>query len=107
MRPLIGGSGLTAPALVLFYSFALSCFFLARRRGQHALALLSAAVVIGANVVKIHSTGTYVSWFYPFLLLGLTQAVAAVSGSSTRASTEESVKMADSAWQMKPGLPPS
>ena len=97
---------MTAPALVLFYSFALSCFFLARRRGQHALALLSAAVVIGANVVKIHSTGTYVAWFYPFLLLGLTQA-AAVSGSSTRASTEESVKMADSAWQMKPDLPPS
>jgi hypothetical protein len=106
MRPLSGGSGLTAPALVLFYSFALSCFFLARRRGQHVLALLSAAVVIGANVVKIHSTGTYVAWFYPFLLLGLTQA-AAVSGSSTRASTEESVKMADSAWQMKPDLPPS
>jgi hypothetical protein len=107
MRPLAGGSGLTAPALVLFYSFALSCFFLARRRGQHALALLSAAVVIGANIVKIHSTGTYVAWFYPFLILGLTHAAAVSGRSASPAAEEESVKMADSAWQMKPDLPPS
>jgi hypothetical protein len=107
MRPLVGGSGLTSPALVLFYGFALSCFSLARRRGQHALALLSAAVVIGANVVKVHSTGTYVAWFYPFLLLGLSQAAAVGRVSGRAAAAEQSVKMADSAWQMKPDLPPS
>jgi len=71
IHPLVGTSGLTAPAMLLFFLFALSCFFMAQRRGARELALLSAAVVIGANLVKIHATGTYVTWFYPFLLLGL------------------------------------
>ena len=31
---------------------------------------MSAAVIIGANLLKIHPTGTYVAWFYPFLLIG-------------------------------------
>jgi hypothetical protein len=57
--------------MLSFFAFTIACFFAARRRGARELALLSAAIVIGANVVKIHSTGTYVSWFYPFLLLGL------------------------------------
>jgi hypothetical protein len=71
IHPLFGSSGLSAPIMLLFFAFAAACFFLARRRGARELALLSAAVVIGANLVKIHATGTYVSWFYPFLLLGL------------------------------------
>lgn len=71
LRPLAGGSGLTAPVFLLFVAFAASCFSMARRRSAQALALLSAAVVICFNVLKVHSTGTYVEWFYPFLLLGL------------------------------------
>jgi hypothetical protein len=71
IHPLVGHSGLTAPVMLLFFAFAIACFFAARRRGARELALLSAAIVIGANLVKIHATGTYVSWFYPFLLLGL------------------------------------
>jgi hypothetical protein len=71
IHPLIGNSGLTAPVMLMFFVFAIACFFAARTRGARELALLSAAIVIGANLVKIHATGTYVSWFYPFLLLGL------------------------------------
>jgi hypothetical protein len=70
-HPLVGTSGLSAPVMLLFFTFAASCFLLARRRGARELALLSAAIVVGANLVKIHATGTYVTWFYPFLLLGL------------------------------------
>lgn len=71
VQPIAGNSGLAAPVMLLFFAFAIACFLLARRRGARELALLSAAIVIGANLVKIHATGTYVSWFYPFLLLGL------------------------------------
>jgi hypothetical protein len=70
MSPLVGTSGLTTPAFVAFAAFACGAFALARRRAAPALALLSAAVIIGANLLKIHSTGTYVEWFYPFLLIG-------------------------------------
>lgn len=71
IHPLLGTSGLTAPAMLLFVAFAASAFFITRGRGAQALALVSAAVVIGATLVKIHPTGGYVAWFYPFLLLGL------------------------------------
>jgi hypothetical protein len=71
IEPLVGSSGLSAPIMLAFFVFALWCFLAARQRGARELALLSAAVVIGANLVKIHATGTYVSWFYAFLLLGL------------------------------------
>ena len=49
---------------------ACGSFALTRRRPARALALMSAAVIIGANLLKIHPTGTYVAWFYPFLLIG-------------------------------------
>ena len=70
MAPLVGTSGLTTPAFLAFVAFACGSFALARRRAAPALALLTAAVVIGANLLKIHPTGTYVAWFYPFLLIG-------------------------------------
>ncbi len=34
------------------------------------LALLTATTAMGANIWKIHATATYVTWYYPFLLLG-------------------------------------
>ena len=100
MRPIAGGSGLASPVMLLFFAFALSCFFLARRRGEQALALLSAAIVIGSNVVKIHSTGTYVAWFYPLLLLGLFLP-------TTRSASERSVTIDGSACQKGPSPRPS
>ncbi|HSL21839.1 MAG TPA: hypothetical protein VK886_09895 [Vicinamibacterales bacterium] len=70
-NPLVGASGLTAPMMLLFIGFALAAYVIARRRTPQMLALISAAVVIGATLVKIHPTAGYVAWFYPFLLLGL------------------------------------
>ena len=71
-RPLVGTSGLTAPMFVSFLALALAGFPLARKRpGVATLALVSSAVVIAANLIKIHSTGTYVAWFYGLLLVGL------------------------------------
>jgi hypothetical protein len=74
MAPLVGTSGMTTPAFLAFVAFACGAFALARRRAAPALALLSAAVIIGANLLKIHPTGTYVAWFYPFLLVGFLTA---------------------------------
>ena len=38
--------------------------------GLVGLALITATVAMGANIWKIHATATYVTWYYPFLLLG-------------------------------------
>lgn len=68
--PLIGTAGFTSPVFLLLAGFAVWAFFAARRSSVRQLALLSAAVVIAANLQKIHPTGTYVAWYYPLLLLG-------------------------------------
>lgn len=70
MRPLVDGSAFTGPAFLIFLVFVPAMFFVTRRRGVQALALASAAVAIGATLLKIHSTGTYLAWSYPLLLLG-------------------------------------
>jgi hypothetical protein len=82
MTPLVGTSGLTTPAFLTFVTFACACFGLARKRSVPALALLSAAVIIGANLLKVHPTGTYVAWYYPLLLVGF--LVSARPGPSGR-----------------------
>jgi hypothetical protein len=82
MRPLVGTVGLTTPAFLAFVAFACGCFVLARRRPVPALALLTAAVVIGANLLKVHPTGTYVAWYYPFLLIGFLIGHARMNDSS-------------------------
>jgi hypothetical protein len=46
-------------------------FFATRRSGAAQLALVSAAIAMGAQLWKIHATGTYVAWYYPLLLIGL------------------------------------
>jgi hypothetical protein len=69
--PLVGESGLTTPAYCLFWGLMVAAFFLARRGSAAQLALLTAAIAIAASVIKIHSTGSYVAWAYPFLLIGL------------------------------------
>jgi hypothetical protein len=68
--PLVGDSGLTSPAWLLFASFMSATFFLARGRRPAELALLAGAVAIGATLIKPHATGTYLAWFYPLLLVG-------------------------------------
>ena len=71
MQPLVAESGFAAPAFLLFVALALGAFWLARGRRPQQLALLVGVVAIGASLLKIHPTGTYVAWYYPFLLLGL------------------------------------
>ena len=68
--PLIGQSTFTAPFFLLFVAFLTWAGWLARTASLPGLALLTAAAGIGATVWKVHATATYMTWFYPFLLLG-------------------------------------
>jgi hypothetical protein len=70
MTPLVGGVPTTRPVVIVYMLGAAAAFFLTRRRGQPELALTIAVVVIGALLWKVHGTGTYVAWYYPFLLIG-------------------------------------
>ena len=70
MHPLVGESGFTTPVFLAFLGLVVAGFWIARRRTPQQLALLTAAIAIAASIIKIHSTGTYVEWGYPFLLLG-------------------------------------
>jgi hypothetical protein len=55
---------------VLFTVFLVWAGWIARTASRPGLALLTAAAGIGATVWKVHATATYMTWFYPFLLLG-------------------------------------
>jgi hypothetical protein len=70
-EPLVAGQFNTSPMFLIFAAFVVGAFFLARGISPPQLALLTAALAIGAQMWKIHGTGVYVTWYYPFLLLGL------------------------------------
>lgn len=70
MDPLIANSGFTTPMFLLFLALVAFCFVKARGARPHQLALLTAAVAAFASLLKIHPTGTYIAWSYPFFLLG-------------------------------------
>jgi hypothetical protein len=84
--PLLDGQPLTRPVMLAFLGFVAAGFFIARGRSRVQLALLIAALAIGANLIKVHGTGVYVAWYYPFLLLGI---VAGRHRSSHLARPEE------------------
>lgn len=69
--PLVGGSSLTQPAFLLLALFVAAGFLLARGRSAAQLALLTAALALAVQLWKPHAGGTYVTWYYPFLLIGL------------------------------------
>ncbi len=71
LAPLAGGSALTSPFFIVFCGYLAATAWLARTAGPVGLALLASTVAMGANVWKIHATATYVTWYYPFLLIGL------------------------------------
>ena len=75
--PLIGQSNFTAPFFLLFLGSLVWAGWLARTATQPGLALLTAVAGIGATVWKVHATATYMTWFYPFLLLGFLGTSAA------------------------------
>jgi hypothetical protein len=68
--PLASGSGFTTPMFLSFLAIVIAGFWLTRRRTASQLALAAAIVALGASLTKIHPTGTYIAWAYPFLLLG-------------------------------------
>jgi len=70
MTPLAGNEPMTRPVVLMFFLFVASMFVVAQRRTPAQFALVVAAVAIGAELWKIHATATYVTWYYPFLLIG-------------------------------------
>jgi hypothetical protein len=70
MTPIAAGQSMTRPVVLAFFAFAAAMFVVARGRTPAQLALIVAAVAIGAELWKIHATATYVTWYYPFLLIG-------------------------------------
>jgi hypothetical protein len=70
MTPLVATQSMTRPVVLAFFAFAASMLPAARRRTPAQFALIVAAVAMGAQLWKIHATATYVTWYYPFLLLG-------------------------------------
>ena len=70
MTPLVASQSMMRPVVLMFFAFAASMFLVAQRRTPAQLALIVAAVAMGAELWKIHATATYVTWYYPFLLIG-------------------------------------
>lgn len=80
-RPLFGSTSLFKPTFLIYVMFSLGAFFLARNRGKAQLAALTASLAAAAQLWRTHAPGTYVEWFYPFLLIAL------FAGESDRDST--------------------
>src|SRR5262245_45405547 len=69
--PLVGESGLTTPAYLLLFGLMALTFAIARGANASQLALLTAVIALASSMIKVQSTGTYVAWAYPFLLIGI------------------------------------
>jgi hypothetical protein len=70
LQPLSGASALSSPFFLLFCGYLAASALLARNAGAVGLALITATIAMGANIWKIHATASYVTWYYPFLILG-------------------------------------
>jgi hypothetical protein len=70
IQPMVGESAMLSPFFLLYCGFLGATAVMARNAGLVGLALLTSAVALGANVWKIHATGAYLAWYYPFLLIG-------------------------------------
>lgn len=69
-QPLVAGEFTTTPMFLMTMGFAAGMFFLARKTTPQQLALITASLAIVAQLSKVHGTGVYVNWYYPFLLIG-------------------------------------
>lgn len=70
-EPLVPGQFTTSPMFLLTVIPAALLFFVARGSTPQQLALITAVLGILAQWSKVHGTGVYVNWYYPFLLIGL------------------------------------
>ena len=73
-EPFVDGQFTTSPMFLITIGFAALMFFMARQTRPWQLALITATVGIIAQWSKIHGTGVYVNWYYPFLLIGILAA---------------------------------
>ena len=71
LQPLAGASALASPGFLLYCAGLGATAIMATRAGPVGLALLTAAAVMGANLWRIPGTGSYMNWYYPFLLIGV------------------------------------
>ncbi len=69
-QPLVAGEFTTSPMFLITIGYALGAFFLARKSTPQQLALVTATLAIVAQLSKVHGTGVYVNWYFPFLLIG-------------------------------------
>lgn len=69
-RELVPGQAASTPVFLAVVAFAAWAFFPARGAAPQQLALLSAATAMLAVTWKILGTGVYVTWYFPFLLIG-------------------------------------
>ena len=79
IHPLLGESSVTTPLFFAFMTGTVASFWAARRTRPYELALVIALIAIAASLQKIHPTGTYVAWAFPFLTIGLFAGDSAVS----------------------------
>ena len=70
-RELVPGWDLFRPSIIFFLALLAASFFMARDRSIQQLALLTASIAIGVQLWKSHAGGSYVEWYYSFLLIGL------------------------------------
>ena len=70
-EPFVEGQFTSSPMFLITIGFSAAMFFLARKTTPAQLALITATIGIIAQWSKIHGTGVYVNWYYPFLLIGL------------------------------------
>jgi hypothetical protein len=86
-EPLVAGQFTTSPMFLLTVIPAALLFFVARGSTPQQLALITAVLGILAQWSKVHGTGVYVNWYYPFLLIGLFACrPPTIEGGSARAS---------------------
>lgn len=83
--PLISESSLFKPTFLLYAALAIATFFLARGRSIPQLAGLTAMLLAAVQLWKTHAAGSYVEWYYPFLLIALLSAGAATDQPNTSA----------------------
>ena len=70
IQPMAGESAMLSPFFLFYCVFLGATAIMARNAGLVGLALLTSAAAMGANIWKIHATGAYLAWYYPFLLIG-------------------------------------
>lgn len=69
-REIVPEQPITTPVFLMVATLALLAYVPARHVSPAGLALLSGASAVLVEVWKILGTGVYVTWYFPFLLLG-------------------------------------